>query len=102
MKLRKALYCIPKGEVDPHQGEGPIEGAIDRYYNLLAYGDIDMCDRLATAGVSPVHLRLTKTWPYDVAVVAETKRIIEVNLTNANCPVSGLHHKKCDAFQLYG
>jgi hypothetical protein len=51
-ELRKAFYGIPVDETDPHEGQGPIRGAIDRYYEVLASGDKEMCDRLAT-GSSP-------------------------------------------------
>lgn len=59
-ELRKAFYGVPVGETDPHEGKGPIKGAIDRYYEILASGDNEMCERLASAGISPVPLSLQK------------------------------------------
>lgn len=101
-ELRKAFYGIPIEEIDPHEGEGPVKGAIDRYYEILASGDQEMCDRLATAGISPVPLKLqTEVWPFDARVVAETKQLIEQNLTLGRFPISGGHTKSYDYFQLY-
>ena len=101
-ELRKAFYCIPAGETDPHEGEGPIKGAIDRYYEILASGDKDMCERLATAGISSVPLKLQRGgWPFDATVVAETKQLIEENLALDRFPISGGYTKKRDYFQLY-
>jgi hypothetical protein len=102
-ELRKAIYGIPAGETDPHRGPGPYPGAVDRYYELLATGDRDTCDRLASAGVSPVPLSLQKgTWPYNAVVIAEMKRIVGVNIAAKLAPISGMHHKQHDSFQLYG
>lgn len=101
-ELRKALYGIPIEEADPHEGEGPKKGAIDRYYETLASGNREMCDRLATAGISPLPLRLQKgAWPFDARVVVETKHLIEENLRLGRFPISGGHTKTHDYFQLY-
>lgn len=102
-ELRKAFLGILFGEWDPHEGrEGPIEGAIDRYYRILASGDKEMCERLASAGISPAPLRLQhETWLFDAIVVDEIKQRIEDNLKLGRCPISGGHVKASDYFQLY-
>lgn len=101
-ELRKAFYGVLIEETDPHEGEGPIKGAIDRYYETLASGDREMCDRLATAGISPVPLKLQRgAWPFDARTVVETKRLIEENLRLGRFPISGGHTKTQDYFQLY-
>lgn len=101
-ELRKAFYGIPIGEADPYEGEGPIKGAIDRYYEILASGDREMCDRMATAGISPIPVKLqVGAWPFDAEVVAETKQLIEENLTLNRSPISGGNTKTYDYFQLY-
>jgi hypothetical protein len=101
-ELRKAFYGIPIEETDPHEGEGPIKGAIDRYYETLASGDREMCDRLATAGISPVPLKLQGgAWPFDARIIVETKQLIEENLSLGRFPISGGHTKTRDYFQLY-
>ena len=101
-ELRKAFYGIPIEETDPHEGNGPAEGAIDRYYEILASGDKEMCDRLATAGISPVPLELQAgAWPFDARVIVETKQLIEENLVLGRFPISGGHTKAYDYFQLY-
>ena len=101
-ELRKAFYGISIEETDPHEGEGPIEGAIDRFYKTLASGDREMCDRLATAGISPVPLRLQGgAWPFDARTIVETKQLIENNLRLGRSPISGGHTKTHDYFQLY-
>ncbi len=101
-ELRKAFYGIPRDETDPHEGLGPKKGAVDRYYETLAAGDTGMCDKLATAGISPVPLQLQAgEWPFDAGVIAETKRLIEDNLTLRRFPISGGHTKSDDYFQLY-
>jgi len=102
-ELRKAFYGIPIGETDPHEGEGPTKGAVDRYYETLASGDREMCDRLATAGISPVPLKLQAgAWPFDARIIVETKQLIEENLRLGRFPISGGHTKNHDYFQLYG
>jgi hypothetical protein len=101
-ELRKAFFGVPVGETDPHEGEGPVKGAIDRYYEILASGDKKMCNRLATAGISPVPLKLQQgAWPFDARVIAETKRLIEEDVILNRFPISGGHTKACDYFQLY-
>jgi len=101
-ELRKAFYGIPIEETDPREGDGPIRGAIDRYYEILASGDKEMCNRLATAGISPVPLKLQGgDWPFDARVIAEAKQLIEKNLRLGRFPISGGHTKTCDYFQLY-
>lgn len=101
-ELRKAFYGVPIGETDPHEGKGPIKGAIDRYYDILASGDKEMCERLATAGISPIPLKLQKgAWPFDARVISETKQHIQDNLTLGRFPISGGHTKAHDYFQLY-
>lgn len=101
-ELRKAFYGIPIDETDPHEGAGPIKGCVDRYFETLAAGDRKMCDRLATAGISPVPLQLqTGEWRFDARVVAETKRLVEENLTLGRFPISGGHTQSDDYFQLY-
>lgn len=101
-ELRKAFYGIPAEETDPHEGEGPIKGTIDRYYEILASGDKEMCERLATAGISPVPLKLQHgAWPFDARVIVETKQLIEENLKLGRFSISGGHTKTHDYFQLY-
>lgn len=101
-ELRKAFYGVPLGETDPHQGKGPIRGAIDRYFEDLASGNKEMCERLATAGISPMPLKLQKgTWPFDTKIVREIKQHIQQNLAQGNFPISGGHTKSDDYFQLY-
>lgn len=101
-ELRKAFYGIPAGEIDPHEGQGPVKGAIDRYYEVLASGDKEMCERLATAGISPIPLKLQDgAWPFDARVIAETKQHIQENLTLGRFPISGGYTKAYDHFQLY-
>ena len=102
-ELRKAFFGVPIGEWDPHEGrEGPIEGAIDRYYRVLASGDPEMCERLASAGISPAPLELQQgAWPFDAIVISEIKQHIEDNLVLGRFPISGGHTMICDYFQLY-
>lgn len=101
-ELRKAFYGILVEEIDPHEGKGPAKGAIDRYYEILASGDTEMCNRLATAGISPVPLKLQAgAWSFDARVVTETKQLIERNLALSRFPVSGGHSRTYDYFQLY-
>jgi hypothetical protein len=101
-ELRKAFYGIPIGETDPHDGPGPKRGALDRYYETLAAGDRVMCDRLATAGISPVPLQLQEgDWPFDARAIAETKRLVEDNVALGRFPISGDHTRSLDYFQLY-
>jgi hypothetical protein len=101
-ELRKAFYGVPIEEADPHEGQGPTKGAIDRYYEILASGSREMCERLATAGISPIPLKLQRgAWPFDARVIAETKQYVQDNLTLGRFPISGDHIKKRDYFQLY-
>lgn len=101
-ELRKAFYGIPAEEMDPHEGEGAIKGAIDRYYEILASGDREKCERLATAGISPIPLKLQAgAWPFDARVIAEAKQLIEDNFALGRFPISGGHVKTNDFFQLY-
>ena len=101
-ELRKAFYGVPLGEMDPHQGQGPIKGALDRYYESLASGDIDVCERLASAGISPIPLKLQDgAWPFDAIVIGETKRLVQENLKLGYFPLSGRYVKASDFFQLY-
>ena len=101
-ELRKALYGIPFDEVDPNDGQGPVRGAIDRYYEILASGDRKMCDRLATAGISPIPVRFQAgSWPFDAIIIAEIKQLIEENVKLGRYPISGSHSKAYDYFQLY-
>lgn len=101
-ELRKAFYGIPVGEVDPHDGNGPMKGTIDRYYETLASGDTEMCNRLATAGISPIPLVLQGgAWLFDSRIITETKQLIEDNLRLGLFPISGGHTKAQDYFQLY-
>lgn len=101
-ELRKAFYGIPEGENDPHQGQGPIKGAIDRYYELLASGDRVTCEKLATAGISPAPLKLQSGgWPFDTQIIDEINRHIKDNLSKNRFPISGDHSKANDYFQLY-
>jgi hypothetical protein len=101
-ELRKAFYGIPIEETDPHEGNGPRRGAIDRYYETLASGDREKCDRLATAGISSLPLKLQeRAWPFDARIIAETKQLIEENLRLGRFPISGGHTKTHDYFQLY-
>jgi hypothetical protein len=101
-QLRKALYGVPLGEVEPHEGTGPLKGAIDRYYESLAVGDKDICERLASAAISPIPLKLQGgNWPFDVQLVNETKQHISKNLHLGRLPISGGHIKTKDYFQLY-
>ena len=101
-ELRKAFYGMPIGETDPHEAQGPIKGAIDRYFETLASGDTEMCDRLASAGISPVPLELQGgAWPFDARVISETQQLIQENLVLGHFPMSGRHTKAFDFFQLY-
>lgn len=101
-ELRKAFYGIPAEETDPHEGQGPIKGAIDRYYEFLTSGDKEKCEQLATAGISPIPLKLqASAWPFDAQVIAETKHLIEDNLALERFPISGGYRKINDFFQLY-
>ena len=75
---------------------------MDRYCEILRSGDKEMCERLATAGIGSVPLKLQKgAWPFDARVIDETKRLIEENLTLGRFPISGGHTKTSDYFQLY-
>lgn len=101
-ELRKAFYGIPIGENDPHQGSGPIMGALDRYYELLATGDNVICEKLATAGISPTPLRLQNGgWPFDKQIISEIHQDITSNLSQHRYPISGGHRRADDYFQLY-
>ncbi len=103
-ELRKAFYGVPTGETDPHEGKGPLKGALDRYYDILASGDAEMCDRLATAAISPVPYKSRKDdwlWLFDAQIIDDTNRLIEHNLAMGLFPISGSHTKGDDAFQLY-
>lgn len=101
-QLRKAIYGVPLGEIEPHEGKGPLPGALDRYYEVLASGDREMCERLATAAISPSPLELQKgAWPFALQIISDSKQIIETNLGRGQFPVSGNHTKQEDAFQLY-
>jgi hypothetical protein len=101
-QLRKLLYGVPLGETEPHQGPGPIPGALDRYYEALGSGDATYCERLATAAISPVPLRLQAgEWPFDASLIHAIKVHIEQNLARGRPPVSGGHAKRDDHFQLY-
>lgn len=101
-EIRKAFYGVPIDEIDPHEGSGPIKGAIDRYFDILASGDKEMCDRLASSGISPIPLKLQKgAWPFDIRVINETKKVIENNIKLNQFPISGGYKKSSDFFQLY-
>jgi len=101
-QLRKAFYGVPEGENEPHEGAGPIKGGIDRYFEALASGDIDLCERLATAAVSPAPLSLQQgAWPLDAQVVNEINQHIQDNLAMSLFPISGRYTKADDHFQLY-
>jgi hypothetical protein len=101
-QLRKAFYGVPEGEDEPHEGTGPIKGGIDRYFEALASGDTDLCERLATAAISPTPLRLQQgAWPLDAQVVNEMNQHIEANLAMGLFPISGRYTKTDDHFQLY-
>ncbi len=90
-ELRTALWCVPNGDSDPQLGTGPREGALDRYFVMLATGDIEMCDRLASAAVSPVPVQLQQnhTWRFDKMLIEEIKDHINNNLQAGAPPVSG-------------
>lgn len=101
-ELRRAFYCVPAGEIDPGGSAGPIKGALDRYYEALASGDRGVCEKLATAAISPVPLQLQQgAWPFDIQVVNETRQLVQENLDKGNFPISGGHTKVDDNFQLY-
>jgi hypothetical protein len=101
-QLRKLYYGVPIGENEPHEGAGPIKGALDRYYDGLTNGDRDRCDRLASAAISPLPTQFQKgAWPFDAQVVNEIKQHIQENLALGYFPISGGHTKAQDYFQLY-
>lgn len=101
-ELRKAYFGILESEADPHRGTGPIQGAIDRYCELLVNGDADTCNRLADAGISPIPVQFQgHAWPFDVQLVRDTHAWINDNLKNRRNPVSGGHRFSEDCFQLY-
>ena len=101
-ELRRAFYGVPIGKNDPLKGAGPIEGELDRYYGVLSSGDKEMCERLATAAISPAPLQMQDgNWPFDAQMVNEIKLHIQENLKQNRPPVSGGHTKTNDHFQLY-
>jgi len=104
-ELRKAFYGVPVEETDPRQGRGPVRGAIDRYYEILASGDStgqEMRERLASAGITPAPLSLQGgAWPFVAKVINETRVLVQENLRRGYPPISGDWRKACDCFQLY-
>jgi hypothetical protein len=61
-----------------------------------------MCNCLASAGISPVPLRLQKgAWQFDTGVIVKAQELIEDNLTLDRFPISGGYKKCFDYFQLY-
>lgn len=101
-QLRKAFYGVPIGDHEPHEGDGPIRGALDNYYEALASGNPILCERLASAAISPAPLQLQRgAWPFDTQLVNEIKQHIEENLRLSYFPISGKHRASDDYFQLY-
>ncbi len=101
-EVRKAFLGVPQGEDDPHAGPGPIAGAIDRYFARLLAGDVDLCDRLASAGISPAPLSLhAGGWPFADQLVTAMKRRIDDNLARELPAVIGGYTRSEDHFQLY-
>jgi hypothetical protein len=101
-QIRKGLFGILAGESDPHQGAGPIEGALDRFFDSLSNGNKMMCDHLASAAISPIPVQFQRgNWPFDVQLVVDTRKMIKKNLKNNLLPVSGGWSKTGDCFQLY-
>jgi hypothetical protein len=102
-ELRRAFYGTPSGEKDPHvAGEGPLKGALDRYYDELASGNQVMCDRLADAAISPGPLQFQGgDWPLNVQIIHEIREHIESNLEAKRLPIIGGYTEEEDSFQLY-
>jgi hypothetical protein len=100
--LRVLIYGVPFDELDPHLGQGPYPGALDRYYQELVAGNKIRCDQLATAAISPSPTRLQGgNWPLSAQVVNEINQHIQRNLSQGDLPVSGGYTKTHDYFQLY-
>lgn len=101
-QVRKAFLGVPLGEDEPHDGPGPVAGALDRYFARLLAGEVDLCNRLASAAISPAPLSLhAGGWPFaDQLVNAMTVRI-DGNLARGLPAVIGGYTKGEDHFQLY-
>lgn len=101
--LRVLFWGVPFDESPhPHLGQGPHQGAIDRYFEELTSGNTTKCEYLASAGITPSPTQLQGgNWPFSTFIVNEIKNIIEENIENGRFPVSGNHTKANDHFQLY-
>jgi hypothetical protein len=100
--LRVLIYGVPFDEIDPHLGQGPYAGALDRYYQELVAGNKTRCEQLATAAISPSPTQLQGgSWPLSAQVVNEILQHIQRNLSQGYLPISGGHTKTYDYFQLY-
>ena len=100
--LRVLIYGVPFGELDPHLGDGPVAGALDRYYGELVAGNSIRCEQLATSAISPSPTQLQGgNWLLSTQVVNEITQHIQSNLAQGNLPVGGGHTKAQDHFQLY-
>jgi hypothetical protein len=101
-EVRKAFFGVVHGEDDPHSGPGPIPGAIDRYLGSLLAGDVDLCDHLASAALSPAPLSLhAGGWRFADQLVDAMQRRVDDNLARGFPAVSGGYAKTEDHFQLY-
>lgn len=101
-QVRKAFLGVPDGEDEPHDGPGPIVGALDRYLAQLMAGDEVLCQRLASAAISPTPLSLHGgVWPFADQLVHEMKTRVGDNLAQDLPAVIGGYHKGDDHFQLY-
>lgn len=102
-QVRKAFLGVPIGEDEPHDGPGPIAGALDRYLAQLLAGDRALCEQLATAAISPTPLSLHGgAWPFADQLVNAMKGQVDDNLARGLPAVIGGYTKGEDHFQLYG
>lgn len=93
---------MPTGEYEPHDGPGPIPGAIDRYLAKLMDGDPELCERLASAAMGPAPLSLhAGGWPFADQLVNAMKGRVDDNLARGLPAVIGGYTKAEDHFQLY-
>jgi len=100
--LRVLIYGVPFDEIDPHLGQGPHKGALDRYCEELLAGDSNRCNQLASAAISPSPTHLQGgDFPLSTQVVNEMRNHVQRNLSGNNFPVSGGYSKRKDYFQLY-
>jgi hypothetical protein len=100
--LRVLIYGVPFDEQDPHLGQGPHPGALDKYCEQLRSGNKIKCDQLASSAISPSPTQLMGgDWPFSTKVINEIMQHIKSNDEKDRFPISGGYSKVQDHFQLY-